>query len=130
MKKNITKNSLLQLRGVLASFKTVGIDPRHAAALVKLWRLSSKVAEEVTEEQKVLMEKFGIAMLPDSEQLDPASEHFGEYLDAFRAIIEENIDLAEYCVLTFEEACIATAAMDLPLPDKDFIVELLTAEGQ
>ena len=128
MEKRISKIRLVQLRAILSAFKTVGIAPQHVASLIRLWRLSSKLHEELSEEQKVLAEKFGVRTQTDSSQFDPASEHFEEYLEAFRAIAEEKIDLAEFCVLTFEEACNATADMDLPLADKDFIVELLTAE--
>lgn len=126
--KKITKESLLNLRRFIAEFKTVGIDPRHAAALVKLWRLTSKIVEEVSEEQKLLVDKFGIETLPDSDRLDTASEHFKDYVDAYTALVSESVDIAEFCVLTFDEACIATAGMDLPLPQKEFLVSLLTAE--
>lgn len=127
--KKITKESLLNLRRFFAEFKTVGIDPRHAAALIKLWRLTSKVAEEISEEQKLLVEKFDIKTLPDKSRIDTSSEHFKEYVEAYSALAMEEVDLTEYCVLTFDEACIATAGMDLTLPDKDFIVSLLTTES-
>ncbi len=127
--KELKKVQLVSIQSALTQLKTVGIPPRKVVSLIKLLRKSRSLVEELTDEQRELIDRYGIGSLPDAEgRLDPSSEHFNEYLEAYAEIMKEPIDVAEFGCLTLEEACIATEDITVPLGEKELLVELLTAE--
>lgn len=126
--KELKKVQLVSIQSALTQLKTVGIPPRKVVSLIKLLRKSRSIVEELTDEQRELINRYGIGSLPEEGRLDPASEHFSEYLEAYAEIMKEPIDVSEFGCLTLEEACIATADITVPLGEKELLVELLTEE--
>lgn len=123
--KNIQKTILVQLRGQLASLNVVGLPTEKVKALLRLNRKATAVAEEINAQQKELIEKYEIKVA-ENGHLDTQSEHFGEYVEVYQSLLTEEIDLAEFCILTEDEAIIATSKLDAPLAVVDALVELLT----
>lgn len=123
--KKIQKNILVQLRGQLASLNVVGVPTEKVKALLRLNRKATAVAEEINAQQKELIEKYDIKVA-ENGHLDTESEHFGEYVEVYQSLLTEVIDLAEFCILTEDEAIIATSKLDAPLAVVDALVELLT----
>ena len=127
MMKQIQKTILVQLRGHLASLNVVGLPTEKVKALLRLNRKAAAVAEEITATQKELIEKYDIKV-DENGFLDMQSEHFGDYIEVYQSLLTEEIDLAEFCILTEDEAIIATSKIDAPLAVVDALCELLTKE--
>lgn len=123
--KKIQKTILVQLRGQLASLNVVGLPTEKVKALLRLNRKAAAVAEEINAQQKELIEKYDIKVA-ENGHLDTQSEHFGEYVEVYQSLLTEEIDLAEFCILTEDEAIIATSKIDAPLAVVDALCELLT----
>lgn len=123
--KKIQKNILVQLRGQLASLNVVGLPTEKVKALLRLNRKATAVAEEINAQQKELIEKYDIKVA-EKGRLDTQSEHFGEYVEVYQSLLTEEIDLAEFCILTEDEAIVATSKLDAPLAVVDALCELLT----
>ncbi|MBO7315006.1 MAG: hypothetical protein J6U49_04995 [Alistipes sp.] len=123
--KTIQKTILVQLRGQLASLNVVGLPTEKVKALLRLNRKAAAVAEEINAQQKELIEKYDIKVA-ENGHLDTQSEHFGEYVEVYQSLLTEEIDLAEFCILTEDEAIIATSKIDAPLAVVDALCELLT----
>lgn len=123
--KTIQKTILVQLRGQLASLNVVGLPTEKVKALLRLNRKATAVAEEINAQQKELIEKYDIKVA-ENGHLDTQSEHFGKYVEVYQSLLTEEIDLAEFCILTEDEAIIATSKLDAPLAVVDALVELLT----
>ena len=123
--KKIQKTILVQLRGQLASLNVVGLPTEKVKALLRLNRKATAVAEEINAQQKELIEKYEIKV-DENGHLDTQSEHFGEYVEVYQSLLTEVIDLAEFCILTEDEAIVATSKLDAPLAVVDALVELLT----
>ena len=127
--KKIQKNILVQLRGQLATLNVVGLPTEKVKALLRLNRKATAVAEEINAQQKELIEKYEIKVA-ENGHLDTQSEHFGEYVEVYQSLLTEEIDLAEFCILTEDEAIIATSKIDAPLAVVDALCELLTKAEQ
>lgn len=123
--KTIQKTILVQLRGQLASLNVVGLPTEKVKALLRLNRKAAAVAEEINAQQKELIEKYDIKVA-ENGHLDTQSEHFGEYVEVYQSLLTEEIDLAEFCILSEDEAIVATSKLDAPLAVVDALVELLT----
>lgn len=123
--KTIQKTILVQLRGQLASLNVVGLPTEKVKALLRLNRKAAAVAEEINAQQKELIEKYDIKVA-ENGHLDTQSEHFGEYVEVYQSLLTEEIDLAEFCILSEDEAIIATSKIDAPLAVVDALCELLT----
>lgn len=123
--KKIQKTILVQLRGQLASLNVVGLPTEKVKALLRLNRKAAAVSEEINAQQKELIEKYDIKVA-ENGHLDTQSEHFGEYVEVYQSLLTEEIDLAEFCILTEDEAIIATSKLDAPLAVVDALCELLT----
>ena len=123
--KKIQKNILVQLRGQIASLNVVGLPTEKVKALLRLNRKAAAVAEEINAQQKELIEKYEIKVA-ENGHLDTQSEHFHEYVEVYQSLLAEEIDLAEFCILTEDEAIIATSKIDAPLAVVDALCELLT----
>lgn len=127
--KKIQKTILVQLRGQLASLNVVGLPTEKVKALLRLNRKAAAVAEEINAQQKELIEKYEIKVA-ENGHLDTQSEHFGEYVDVYQSLLTEEIDLAEFCILTEDEAIVATSKIDAPLAVVDALCELLTKNAE
>lgn len=127
--KTIQKTILVQLRGQLASLNVVGLPTEKVKALLRLNRKAAAVAEEINAHQKELIEKYEIKVA-ENGHLEMQSEHFGEYVEVYQSLLTEEIDLAEYCILTEDEAIIATSKIDAPLAVVDALCELLTKNAE
>lgn len=127
--KKIQKTILVQLRGQLASLNVVGLPTEKVKALLRLNRKAAAVAEEINAQQKELIEKYDIKVA-ENGHLDTQSEHFGEYVEVYQSLLTEEIDLAEFCILTEDEAIIATSKIDAPLAVVDALCELLTKNAE
>lgn len=123
--KKIQKIILVQLRCQFASLNVVGLPTEKVKALLRLNRKAAAVAEEINAQQKELIEKYDIKVA-ENGHLDTQSEHFGEYVEVYQSLLTEEIDLTQFCILTEDEAIIATSKIDAPLADVDALVELLT----
>lgn len=122
--KKIQKTILVQLRGQLASLNVVGLPTEKVKALLRLNRKAAAVAEEINAQQKELIEKYEIKVA-ENGHLDMHSEHFHEYVEVYQSLLTEEIDIAEFCILTEDEAIIATSKIDAPLAVVDALCELL-----
>ena len=127
--KKIQKTILVQLRGQLASLNVVGLPTEKVKALLRLNRKAAAVAEEINAQQKELIEKYEIKVA-ENGHLDTKSEHFGEYVEVYQSLLTEEIDLAEFCILTEDEAIVATSKLDAPLAVIDALCELLTKNAE
>lgn len=123
--KKIQKTILVQLRGQIASLNVVGLPTEKVKALLRLNRKAAAVAEEINAQQKELIEKYDIKVA-ENGHLDTQSEHFGEYVEVYQSLLTEEIDLAEFCILSEDEAIVATSKLDAPLAVIDALCELLT----
>lgn len=128
--KKITKVELQSVRQYIAALNIVGLAPVKAKALMKLHNKVSKVIAELGEEQKALIEKYEIAITEDGRSLDTTSPNFNEYLNTYRELIAETIDITEYCVLTEDEAILAVSKIDAPMAVVAEIATLLTEEDK
>lgn len=128
--KKITKVGLQSVQQYIAALNIVGLAPAKAKALMKLYNKVSKVLAELGEEQKALIEKYEIAITEDGRSLDTTSPNFNEYLNTYRELIAETIDITEYCVLTEDEAILAVSKIDAPIAVVAEIAALLTEEGK
>lgn len=123
--KKIQKNILVQLSGLLGSLVVAGLPTDKAIAMFKLHRKVKKAAKEIDEMQKELIEKYEIKVA-ENGHLDTESEHFGEYVEVYQSLLTEEIDLAEFCILTEDEADIATTRINAPITVIETLCELLT----
>lgn len=128
--KKITKVGLQSVQQYIAALNIVGLAPAKAKALMKLHNKVSKVIAELGEEQKALIEKYEIAITEDGRSLDTTSPNFNEYLNTYRELIAETIDITEYCVLTEDEAILAVSKIDAPMAVVAEIATLLTEEDK
>jgi predicted urease superfamily metal-dependent hydrolase len=128
--KKITKVELQSVQQYIAALNIVGLAPAKAKALMKLHSKVSKVIAELVEEQKALIEKYEIAITEDGRSLDTTSPNFNEYLNTYRELIAETIDITEYCVLTEDEAILAVSKIDAPIAVVAEIAALLTEEDK
>lgn len=128
--KKITKAELQSAQRYIAALNIVGLAPAKAKALMKLHNKVSKVIAELGEEQKALIEKYEIAITEDGRSLDTTSPNFNEYLNTYRELIAETIDITEYCVLTEDEAILAVSKIDAPMAVVAEIAALLTEEDK
>lgn len=128
--KKITKVELQSVQQYIAALNIVGLAPAKAKALMKLHNKVSKVIAELGEEQKALIEKYEIAITEDGRSLDTTSPNFNEYLNTYRELIAETIDITEYCVLTEDEAILAVSKIDAPIAVVSEIAALLTEEDK
>lgn len=128
--KKITKVELQSVQQYIAALNIVGLAPAKAKALMKLHSKVSKVIAELGEEQKSLIEKYEIAITEDGRTLDTTSPNFNEYLNTYRELIAETIDITEYCVLTEDEAILAVSKIDAPIAVVAEIAALLTEEDK
>lgn len=128
--KKITKVELQSVRQYIAALNIVGLAPAKAKALMKLHSKVSKVIAELGEEQKALIEKYEIAITEDGRSLDTTSPNFNEYINTYRELIAEPIDITEYCVLTEDEAILAVSKIDAPIAVVAEIAALLTEEDK
>lgn len=129
--KKVQKSELMLLRSYLAGLNVVGLTPEKAKAVLRLHRRVKQVAEELSAEQKELIEQYAIKMKEDGAQIDiEGSEHFAEYASAYASIVSEKVDLSEFCIMTEDEALKATAKLDAPISVVDVVVELLTLPEQ
>lgn len=126
--KKITKVELQSVQQYIAALNIVGLAPAKAKALMKFHNKVSKVIAELGEEQKSLIEKYEIALKEDGRTLDTTSPNFNEYLNTYRELIAETIDITEYCVLTEDEAILAVSKIDAPMAVLAEIATLLTEE--
>ena len=72
--KELKKVQLVSIQSALTQLKTVGIPPRKVVSLIKLLRKSRSIVEELTDEQRELINRYGIGSLPEEGRLDPASD--------------------------------------------------------
>ena len=128
--KKITKVGLQSVQQYIAALNIVGLAPAKAKALMKLHSKVSKVIAELGEEQNALIEKYEIAITEDGRSLDTTSPNFNEYLNTYRELIAETIDITEYCVLTEDEAILAVSKIDAPIAVVAEIAALLTEEDK
>lgn len=128
--KKITKVELQSVQQYIAALNIVGLAPAKAKALMKFHSKVSKVIAELVEEQKSLIEKYEIALKEDGRTLDPTSPNFNEYINTYRELIAETIDITEYCVLTEDEAILAVSKIDAPIAVVAEIAALLTEEDK
>jgi hypothetical protein len=128
--KKITKVELQSVQQYIAALNIVGLAPAKAKALMKLHSKVSKVIVELGEEQQSLIEKYEIALKEDGRTLDPTSPNFNEYINTYRELIAETIDITEYCVLTEDEAILAVSKIDAPIAVVAEIAALLTEEDK
>ena len=128
--KKITKVELQSVQQYIAALNIVGLAPAKAKALMKFHNKVSKVITELGEEQKALIEKYEIAITEDGRSLDTTSPNFNEYLNTYRELIAETIDITEYCVLTEDEAILAVSKIDAPMAVVAEIAALLTEEDK
>lgn len=126
--KKITKVELQSVQQYIAALNIVGLAPAKAKALMKFHNKVSKVIAELNEEQKALIEKYEIALKEDGRTLDTTSPNFNEYINTYRELIAETIDITEYCVLTEDEAILAVSKIDAPIAVVAEIAALLTEE--
>lgn len=128
--KKITKVELQSVQQYIAALNIVGLAPAKAKALMKFHSKVSKVIAELGEEQKALIEKYEIAFKEDGRTLDTTSPNFNEYINTYRELIAEPIDITEYCVLTEDEAILAVSKIDAPIAVVAEIAALLTEEDK
>lgn len=128
--KKITKVELQSVQQYIAALNIVGLAPAKAKALMKLHSKVIKVIAELGEEQKSLIEKYEIAITEDGRSLDTTSPNFNEYINTYRELIAETIDITEYCVLTEDEAILAVSKIDAPIAVVAEIAALLTEEDK
>lgn len=126
--KKITKIQIIQMRGYLSALNIVGLAPATAKTVMKLYRKVCEIVAEVEELQKELISKYEIKSL-NNQQLDQNSEHFAEYAETYQSMIEESIDLSEFCTLTEDEALIALSKVDAPIAVIDTLAKFLSAEA-
>lgn len=123
--KKVTKADLTNIRGYLAALNIVGLPTQKSLALIKLHRKVEEVQNDIAEIQKSLIEKYEIPIL-EGGKLDTSHGNFAAYVDAYSAMVSEEIGLTPYCTLTEDEAMIAVQKIDAPLAVIDAIATILT----
>lgn len=128
--KKLQKIQLVGIQGVIAQLSPVGIAPKKVKALMKLHKRVKHELEELESDRAELAKRYEIGVIESENRYDEKSEHFAEYQAAWNALAQEEVDLADLCILTEDEAIDAVAGLKMPIVVLNEVAELLTKEEE
>lgn len=126
--KKIQKIQLVSIQGVIAQLTPVGLAPEKVKALMHLHKRVKRELEELESDRVELAKRYEIGVIESENRYDEKSAHYAEYLAAWNALASEEVDLADFCILTEEEADTAVAGLRMPIAVLNEVAELLTKE--
>lgn len=128
--KKLQKIQLVGIQGIIAQLTPVGLASEKVKALMKLHKRVKRELEELESDRVELAKRYEIGVIEGENRYDEKSEHFEEYVAAWNALAQEEVDLTDYCILAEDEAIAAVAGLKMPIIALNEVAELLTKEEE
>lgn len=128
--KKLQKIQLVGIQSIIAQLTPVGLAPEKVKALMKLHKRVKRELEELESDRVELAKRYEIGVIESENRYDEKSEHFEEYVAAWNALAQEEVDLTDYCILAEDEAIAAVAGLKMSIIALNEVAELLTKEEE